>query len=92
MSDSKIQRNEMVSKESFDLVVGANRRQAYEAGYGKALADMMAGAVFIAEETLRSTPDGEVSRAVLYRFIASLETRTRQLASGDNEVSDGAGI
>ncbi|MDB5325124.1 MAG: hypothetical protein JWM57_693 [Phycisphaerales bacterium] len=92
MSDSKIQRNEMVSKESFDLVVGAQRRAAYDAGYGQALADVMAAAVFIAEDALRNTPDGEASRAVLYRFIASLETQTRKLASGEDEVSDGAGI
>jgi hypothetical protein len=92
MSDSKIQRSEVVSKESFDLIVNAHRRLAHDAGYGQALADVMAAAVFIAEDALSNTPGGEASRAVLYRFIASLETQTRKLASGEDEVSDGAGI
>lgn len=92
MSDPAIERSELVLKEAFDLALAAHRRQAHQAGYTRAIADVMAAAVFIAEQTLRSAPDAADSRAILYHFIAKLETQTQTLASGEGVVSDGAGI
>jgi hypothetical protein len=92
MSDPAIQRSELVLKDAFDLALAAHRRQSHQAGYTRAIADVMAAAVFIAEDTLRNAPDPTDARAVLYRFIAKLETQTQTLASGEGVVSDGAGI
>ena len=74
------------------IVLAAHRRQAYDAGYGRAIADVLAASVFVAEHALRAAATPADARAVLYHFVADLERETRRLASGEGVVSDGAGI
>ncbi|HEX8323412.1 MAG TPA: hypothetical protein VF595_05810 [Tepidisphaeraceae bacterium] len=74
------------------VVLAAHRRQGYDAGYARAIADVLAASVFVAEHALRSAPNPSDARAVLYRFVADLDRETKRLASGEGVVSDGAGI
>ena len=81
-----------IDAEAFQLVLATHRRHAHEAGYRRAIADVLAAAVFTAEKSLRTARDPADTRHVLYRFLELLEQETTSLAAADNTVSDGLGI
>ena len=72
--------------------LAAHRRAAYEAGYAGAMADVLASAVYVAEQVLRRERQPADARATLYRFVATLEAETRRLSRHGDLVSDGLGI
>ena len=74
------------------LALTARHKAGYEAGYARAIADILAAGVFVAEGVLRDSAAPADARAVLYRFVATLEAEARCLAAGNGEMSDGLGI
>ena len=75
----------------FRLALSAHRKAGHDAGYARAVADMLASSVFVAEGVLREAASPE-ARALLYRFVAALESETRRRSTTTDEVSDGLGI
>jgi len=75
-----------------ELVLATNRRHSHEAGYRRAIADVLAAAVFVAEKSLRTAPSPGDGRQVIYRFLELLERETVALSDTQNLMSDGAGI
>lgn len=76
----------------FRLALSAHRRAGHDAGYARAVADMLAASVFVAEGVLRDADSQAEARALLYRFVAALEVETRRRSVANDEVSDGLGI
>ena len=75
-----------------ELVLATARRHAHEAGYRRAIADVLAAAVFVAEKSLRTAPNPADGRQVIYRFLELLESETVALNDPPNLMGDGAGI
>ena len=76
----------------FRLALTAHRKAGHDAGYARALADVLAASVFVAEGVLRDANAPAESRALLYRFVAALDAETRRRSANTDEVSDGLGI
>lgn len=81
-----------ISPDAIAVVLAAHRRHGYEAGYGRAIADVLAAAVFMAEKALATARDPADGRQVVYRFIELLQKDTLAHAQTDQTVSDGLGI
>lgn len=73
------------------IVLDAHRREGYAAGYRRAIADLLAAGVFLAERALAESDASDGARRAVYRFVESIEaTAIRQ--QQHVEVSDGLGI
>lgn len=69
----------------------AQRREIFEEGYRRALDDVLASSVFVAEAALReSGDDSAAARRAMYRFIELLEQQT--LRRQDESFIAGEGI
>ena len=76
----------------FAGLLDAYQGQAYERGYRRAVADVLAEMLLLSEEFLRTQPDGQVTtRTTLYRFQAFIERRFEPSHNRDF-VSEGLGI
>jgi hypothetical protein len=73
-----------------DLLLKTHRRDAGEAGYRRALADLQTAAVLLAEKALcdATSPD---ARIAVYRLIELIESEVKRLRE-DETFSEGAGI
>ena len=80
-----------LTADAFAIVLKAHRREGYDAGYRRAIADVLAASVFVAEKALLTAADRDDARQVIYRFIELLESETLRNARRDEYV-DGAGI
>jgi len=77
--------------EAFRAILSSHRREGFDAGYRRAISDILAASVFLAEKSLRTAQRPTDARQVIYRFIQLLEQQVPGRASAD-EVSDGLGI
>jgi len=75
----------------FAVVLQAHRREGYEAGYRRALVDILSASVFIAEKALRDSEAHGEARRVLYRFVELLEAETLRFKR-EESFTEGAGI
>lgn len=81
-----------LTADAFAVVLRAHRREGYDAGYRRAIADVLAASVFVAEKALQTAADPADGRQVIYRFIELLERETLRNARSDGDVTDGEGI
>jgi hypothetical protein len=73
------------------LVLSSTRREGFDAGYRRALTEVLSSSVFIAEQALQETADVGDVRRTLYRFIELLEKETLR-AQHDESFIEGEGI
>lgn len=81
-----------LTTDAFAVVLAAHRREGYDAGYRRAIADVLAASVFVAEKALLTAADPNDARQAMYRFIELLERETLRNARSDRDFTDGAGI
>ena len=78
--------------EAFDGVLGAFRQEGFEAGYRRAVSDLLAEFLLISEEHLHEQPTPGL-RETLLAFERHLENFAEaRLAIGDGYVDGGLGI
>jgi hypothetical protein len=75
----------------FAFVVASARREGFDAGYRRALSEVLASSVFVAEQALQETADAADVRRTLYRFIELLEKETLR-SQHEESFIEGLGI
>lgn len=78
--------------ECLDILLRANRREGFEAGYRRAVNDVLAATVWLAEQSLLEQADHtpQLRRAV-YGFISHLDRSLRQIPAAPS-LEGGLGI
>ncbi len=82
----------LLDRGAFGVVLKTHRREGYDAGYRRAIADVLAASVFVAEKALRDThATSDDARRAMYAFIELLEKETLRFKS-DESFIEGGGI
>lgn len=77
---------------ALNVVLDAHRREGFDAGYRRAITDVLAATVFVAEKAIRqSNADSPETRRAIYAFIEMLERETIRLRK-DESFEQGGGI
>lgn len=77
------------SPEAFTWTLEASESEGYRRGYGRALRNLLASLVPLAEQHLRAKPS---ARRDVYAFIEFLEQHLERTSSQAGYVADGLGI